>query len=156
MTASWMWYECSKYPSVIATATFYHLCLIVCFLSWLQLLLLVLPVGCCSEAALQQQFLLIKLSECNFASVPIPSGGCSLNLWGHLAPQVLLKLVEFYCSLYDLASQCLLAGPTEFDCWIRHCPYPLGYLWISDTRCVSLTNNILSPSLKGCKSRFSR
>jgi hypothetical protein len=49
------------------------------------------------------------------------SGGCRLNLWGHLAPQVLMKLVEFYCSLYGLGPPCLLAGPTGFDCWIRHC-----------------------------------
>jgi hypothetical protein len=42
------------------------------------------------------------------------------NLWGHPAPQVLIKLVEFYCSVYDLVPQLLLAGPTGFESWIRH------------------------------------
>jgi hypothetical protein len=48
------------------------------------------------------------------------SGGCMCKLWGHLAPQVLKKLVEIYCSIYDMTPQLLLAGPTGFDCWIRH------------------------------------
>jgi hypothetical protein len=48
------------------------------------------------------------------------SGGSMYNLWGHPAPQVLIKLVEFYCSVYDLVPQLLLAGPTGFESWIRH------------------------------------
>jgi hypothetical protein len=47
-----------------------------------------------------------------------------LYLWGHLAPQVLMKVVKFYCSLYGLAPQCLLASSIGFDRWIRHCVAP--------------------------------
>jgi hypothetical protein len=49
------------------------------------------------------------------------SGGCMCKLWGHLTPQVLKKLVEIYCSIYDMTSQLLLASPTGFDGWIHHC-----------------------------------
>jgi hypothetical protein len=48
------------------------------------------------------------------------SGGRRYNLWGHPAPQVLTNLVQFYCSIYGLVPQLLLAGPTGFDSWIRH------------------------------------
>jgi hypothetical protein len=63
------------------------------------------------------------ISKCDYIFYEMlkNSGGRRYNLWGHPAPQVLTNLVQFCCSIYGLVPQLLLAGPTGFDSWIRHC-----------------------------------